>query len=179
MEKQDLLYQNMTAFYRGDPARIQHFVKVHSFAACIVLDEATAMLDPIGRQEGLSDALQAVLEAAALVHDIGIRPAEEKYGSCAGPLQEKEGPPLADKMLTEAGYSREAIDRVCYLVSRHHTYTGVDGPDYRILLEADFLVNCFEDKMPREAAMAALRKVFHTETGKRMMKTMFDLPDEE
>lgn len=82
-------------------------------------------------------------------------------------------------MLTEAGYSREAIDRVCYLVSRHHTYTGVDGPDYRILLEADFLVNCFEDKMPREAAMAALRKVFRTETGKRMMKTMFDLPDEE
>ena len=66
MEKQDLLYQNMTAFYRGDPARIQHFVKVHSFAAYI------------GRQEGLSDALQAVLEAAALVHDIGIRPAEEK-----------------------------------------------------------------------------------------------------
>ena len=167
MEKQDLLYQNMTAFYRGDPARIQHFVKVHSFAAYI------------GRQEGLSDALQAVLEAAALVHDIGIRPAEEKYGSCAGPLQEKEGPPLADKMLTEAGYSREAIDRVCYLVSRPHTYTGVDGPDYRILLEADFLVNCFEDKMPREAAMAALRKVFRTETGKRMMKTMFDLPDEE
>ena len=174
MEKQDLLYQNMTAFYRGDPARIQHFVKVHSFAAYI------------GRQEGLSDAQQAVLEAAALDHDIGIRPAEEKFGKHDGPsqaragvaparprvrgvggeaaaaarrlpLQENEGPPLADKMLTEAGYSREAIDRVCYLVSRHHTYTGVDGPDYRILLEADFLVNCFEDKMPREAAMAALR----------------------
>ena len=79
MEKQDLLYQNMTAFYRGDPARIQHFVKVHSFAAYI------------GRQEGLSDALQAVLEAAALVHDIGILPAEEKYGSCDGKLQEQEG----------------------------------------------------------------------------------------
>ena len=35
MEKQDLLYQKMVAFYRGDPARIQHFVKVHSFAAYI------------------------------------------------------------------------------------------------------------------------------------------------
>ena len=81
MEKQDLLYQKMVVFYRGDPARIQHFVKVHSFAAYI------------GRQEELSGAQQAVLEAAALVHDIGIRPAEEKYGSCAGPLQEKEGPP--------------------------------------------------------------------------------------
>ena len=81
-------------------------------------------------------------------------------------------------MLTEAGYSREAIDRVCYLVSRHHTYTGVDGPDYRILLEADFLVNCFEEKMSQEAALSALRKVFRTETGKTLMKTMFDLPDE-
>ena len=161
MEKQDLLYQNMTAFYRGDPARIQHFVKVHSFAAYI------------GRQEGLSDALQAVLEAAALVHDIGIRPAEEKYGSCAGPLQEKEGPPLADKMLTEAGYSREAIDRVCYLVSRHHTYTGVDGPDYRILLEADFLVNADEGGLVRAAIENMRQSVFRTGAGIRLLDSIY------
>lgn len=167
MEKQDLLYQKMTAFYRGDPARIQHFIKVHSFAAFI------------GRQEGLSPDRQEILEAAALVHDIGIRPAEEKYGSCAGPLQEKEGPPLAEMMLTEAGYTAEAIDRVCFLVSRHHTYTGVDGPDYRILLEADFLVNCFEEKMRREAALSGLRKIFRTKTGKQLMKTMFALSGEE
>ena len=167
MDKQDLLYQNMVEFYRGDPARVQHFIKVHSFAAFI------------GRQEGLSPARQEILEAAALVHDIGIRPAEEKYGSCAGPLQEKEGPPLADKLLTEAGYSTEAVDRVCFLVSRHHTYTGVDGSDYRILLEADFLVNCLEEKMSREAALSGLRKVFRTETGKTLLKTMFDLTDAE
>ena len=161
MEKQDLLYQNMTAFYRGDPARIQHFVKVHSFAAYI------------GRQEGLPPAQQAVLEAAALVHDIGIRPAEEKYGSCAGPLQEKEGPPLADKMLTEAGYSREAIDRVCYLVSRHHTYTGVDGPDYRILLEADFLVNAGESGYDKKTIESVRRQFFRTETGIRLLKSVY------
>ena len=72
----------------------------------------------------------------------------------------------------------EETERVCYLIAHHHTYTDVDGMDYRILLEADFLVNCFEEKMSREAALSALRKVFRTETGKTLMKTMFDLPDE-
>lgn len=167
MDKQDYVYEKMVEFYRGDPARIQHFVKVHSFAAYI------------GRQEGLSPAQREILEAAALVHDIGIRPAEEKYGSCPGKLQELEGPPLARQLLTEAGYSPEAVQRACYLISRHHTYTGVDGIDYRILLEADFLVNCFEEKMETQAAQAGLRKVFRTETGKALMKNMFLLPPEE
>jgi hypothetical protein len=30
-----------------------------------------------------------------------------------------------------------------------HTYTGVDGMDYRILLEADFLVNAHSDGLGR------------------------------
>lgn len=29
-----------------------------------------------------------LLETAACVHDIGIKPAEEKYGVCDGPLQD-------------------------------------------------------------------------------------------
>lgn len=58
----------MIEFYRGDPARIQHFVKVHSFAKLI------------GEEEHLEEKTLYILEAAAYVHDIGIRPAEQKYG---------------------------------------------------------------------------------------------------
>ena len=36
-------------------------------------------------------------------------------------------------------------NRIIRLVS-HHTYTGVDGLDYRILLEADFIVNAGESE---------------------------------
>lgn len=155
------LTQKMIAFDSNDPKRIQHFIKVHSFARII------------GEGENLDERTQFILEAAALVHDIGIRPAEEKYGSCGGKLQEQEGPAPARKMLTELGFDAEATERICYLVAHHHTYTSVDGIDYRILLEADFLVNLYEDNCSVEAVESALKNIFRTGTGITICKTMF------
>lgn len=37
-----------------------------------------------------------------------------------------------------------------YLVGHHHTYKDIDGLDYQILVEADFLVNYFEDGLDKE-----------------------------
>lgn len=161
----DAVYREMMRYYRSDPKQIQHFVKVHSFAA------------QIGRGEGLDARTQLILELAALVHDIGIKPAMEKYGSSAGPLQELEGPMPAWELLLSQNVPPEVAERVCYLVSRHHTYSDVDGPDYRILLEADYLVNCYEGNFPKEAARAGLERVFRTETGIWMQKTMFGLEE--
>ena len=125
------LYQDMIEYYAGDPGRIQHFVKVHSFARLI------------GQMEGLDEELQTILEAAAYVHDIGIKPAEALYGECGGKLQEELGPEQAKKMMKKCGFSESQVERVSYLVGHHHTYTGIDGADYQILVEADFLVNLF------------------------------------
>lgn len=158
------LYMQMVEFYREDPARIQHFVKVHSFARLI------------GEEEGLDEKTLFTLEAAALVHDIGIKPAEEKYGSSAGPLQEKEGPALAAEMLGKLGFEPEVIQRVSYLVGHHHTYTNIDGKDYQILVEADFLVNYYEDHVSKENIRTGSGKIFRTETGKKLVKEMF-FPD--
>jgi hypothetical protein len=36
--------------------------------------------------------------------------------------------------------------RICFLIGHHHTYTKIDGPDFQILVEADFPVNIDEDK---------------------------------
>ena len=105
----DTLYQSMVTYYQGDPARIQHFVKVHSFARMI------------GRLEGMDEPSLLILEAAAFVHDIGIKPAEELYGSCDGKRQEELGPKPAKEMLEKCGFEKEQIDRVAYLVGHHHT----------------------------------------------------------
>lgn len=160
----DTIYQlirQMTTYEKGNPRRIQHFIKVHSFAKII------------GIGEGLDADMLYTLEIATIVHDIGIRPAEEKYGSCEGKLQEQEGPAPAREMLSALSIDADIIDRVCYLVAHHHTYDQVDGIDYRILLEADALVNLYEDHVPNTAVEAMLQNVFRTETGTKICREMF------
>ena len=45
--------------------------------------------------------------------------------------------------------------------------------DYRILLEADFLVNAFEDNLSKEAIESFGNKVFKTGTGKSLLRTLY------
>lgn len=163
MWENNILITEMMKYYTGDPKRTQHFIKVYQFAKMI------------GEMEGLSEELQHILETAAIVHDIGIKPAEEKYGSCGGKLQEQEGPAVAEEMLQRLGYGPEVIHRVCYLVGHHHTYDQIEGSDYRILVEADFLVNLYEDGVSRDAVKNAYDKIFRTETGRRMCSLMFSV----
>lgn len=157
------LIDEMIAYDKGDPRRIQHFMKVHDFARTI------------GQLEGLDDDTLYILESAAVVHDIGIHVCEEKYGSCEGKLQENEGPALAKEMLERLGYEQEVIDRVCYLVGHHHTYTNIDDMDYQILVEADFLVNLYEDKVSLDAVHKAYQNIFKTESGKKICRDMFGI----
>ena len=53
-------------------------------------------------------------------------------------------------MLQRLQYTEEVIDRVCYLVAHHHTYSHIEGKDYQLLVEADFLVNLYEDAEPED-----------------------------
>lgn len=154
------LFSAMTDYYAGDPARINHFVKVHAYV----------------RQIGLAEQLDAdtlfLLEAAALTHDIGIREAERLYGQCGGKLQERLGPPEAQKMLDSLGFAPDVTERVCFLIAHHHTLDGVDALDWRILLEADFLVNMIEEGMKAEAIQCGREKTFRTEMGVRLMERL-------
>ena len=155
----------MTEFYSGEAKRVQHFMKVHGFARTIA---ALENMDP---------AEKYVLEAAAIVHDIGIKPSEEKYGNCFGQNQEKEGPPVARTMLKELGFNGALIERVCWLVGHHHTYAPIEGMDHQILVEADFLVNLFEGNKDRETIYSAYNKIFKTKSGKQLCKNMFALEE--
>lgn len=158
---EDKLFMEMIHYYSGDAKRIQHFVKVHSFAKLI------------GEMEQLDEETRKILETAAYVHDIGIKPAERKYGKCNGKLQEQEGPSAAREMLVKLGFEDKITERVCYLVGHHHTYTNIEEMDYQILVEADFLVNLYEEHSSIETVNAVYQKIFRTESGKKICKTMF------
>lgn len=162
-EKLDKVFISMIEFDRGDARRIQHFTKVHSYARLI------------GKMENIDDKTLYILEAAAYLHDIGILVSEQKYGYQNGKLQEEEGPEPAGKILEENGFDREIIDRVKYLIGHHHTYTNIEGDDYQILVEADFIVNLFEDEESIETVRNVYDRIFKTVSGKKILKNMFGL----
>jgi len=157
------LHLAMIELYSNDAKRIQHFCKVHSYAKLIA------------ETENVDKKCLFIIETAALTHDIGIHVCEEKYGNCNGKLQEKEGPALAEQMLSELGFEKDVIERVSFLVGHHHTYTGIDGLDYQILVEADFLVNLFEGNTDTAHIRATYDNIFRTETGKKICREMFGL----
>ena len=148
---------------KGDAKRIQHFIKVHSFA------------ELIGRMEGLDSRTLEILRTAAVLHDIGIHAAEEKYGNCSGKYQEIEGPAPAREILSRLTTDKELIDRVCFLIAHHHTYSGIDGSDWQILLEADFIVNAYEDALKADAIRHFRNNIFKTKSGLSLLNKIFAL----
>ena len=161
MNKINNLLLEMVNFDAGNPKLIQHFIKVYEFAKLI------------GNMENISPDEMEVLEAAAIVHDIGIKVCMEKYGNCNGKLQEQEGPIYAEELLKRLEFKQEVIDRVSYLVGHHHTYSNINGIDYQILVEADFLVNLYESESNEEAIRNAYNKIFKTESGRKLCSEMF------
>lgn len=65
------------------------------------------------------------------------------------------------------------IERVCFLVGHHHTYTAIDDIDFQILVEADFLINIFEDGMSQEAVCKIRDRYFRTNAGLSLLKLMY------
>ena len=148
---------------KGDARRIQHFIKVHSFAKLI------------GEKEKLSDEMMKTLEAAAILHDIGIHEGERLYGRNDGEIQQKLGPDIAKEILQSVGGYEDVTERVMYLIAHHHTYTGIDGKDLQILIEADFIVNLYEDNASEKAVRNAYERIFVTESGKRILRESFGI----
>lgn len=159
-EQLDALCMAMVAHDKGDPKRIQHFLKVNAFA-CL-----------IGRQEGVDEHTLFILDAVGYIHDIGIRLAEEKYGYQNGQIQQELGPDAARAMLSGLGFAEADIERICWLIAHHHTYTDIEGIDYQILVEADFLVNLYEKQSDRQTVENVYNNIFRTETGRHILQTM-------
>jgi uncharacterized protein len=143
----------MVEYNGNDVRRIAHAMKVWGFAKSVA------------ELEGLGNADRETLSYAAILHDIGIHNAERLHGSSAGNYQELEGPPVARAILAPMGLPEDVVARVAFLVGNHPTYPKVDRPDFRILVEADFIVNAQEDSMDSASIAAARRSVFRTAGG--------------
>ena len=165
MKRNFALYNAMSELFRGDARRCQHFIKVASLAK------------HLAEGENADKELIELVEAAGLVHDCGIKIGEAKYGAghCTGKIQEQEGPAVARELLKAVGYEEAKVERICYLVGHHHTYSNIGGLDYQILVEADFLVNFYEDGTPKKNIAKAVKRIFRTQSGLALAKKMFVL----
>jgi len=155
------MQKKMIDFYEGSIRDIEHFLKVLSYASLI------------GRMENLDVKTQGLIELAAIVHDISIPYCRKKYGSANGKYQEKESEAILRPFLAEFELEEDVLERIIYLISHHHTTDNIDGIDYQILIEADFLVNAAHDNMPKENIRIFLDKVVKTASGKALIESVF------
>ena len=142
---------------------VNHFMKVWGFARTI------------GILEGLDPVTQETLELAAVAHDIACPLCRRKYGQADGRHQELEGEELTRQFYEEFHLPEEQLERICYIVAHHHSFSGVQGLDYQIMLEADFLVNAGESELSLEGILNFREKVFRTGTGIRLLNQMYGL----
>jgi hypothetical protein len=71
--------------------------------------------------------------------------------------------------------TEEQIERVSFLVGHHHTFSDIDGIDYQILVEADYIANATENGYSMQNVENFMQKIMKTESGKRILKSIYKL----
>lgn len=149
----------MRAVFGPDSRRIHH--------ALGVLEAAERLLAQLG-----GDA--KVVLATAILHDIGITTAERVHGSSAAKFQELEGPPIARAILERLGVDPARIDHICDIIANHHSAQGRDTIEFRILWDADMIINLMpEAPVHGEALDKLLAAHFRTLPGRALAAERF------
>jgi len=150
----------MQDYFGADQRRIDHALQVSLYA-----EELLAYVD----------ADPVITLAAAYLHDIGIPEAERKHSSSSGQWQEIEGPPIARTILVNLDAEETLTEQVAAIVASHHTRNGIDSPEFRVIWDADALVN-FAGVLPGksiEQIEATLHEHMVTEPGFRIARRIF------
>jgi len=160
--------RELKEYFGSDERRINHALKVLAAAEIIMSGEQVC---------GIT---HDVVTVTALLHDVGIKVAELKYNSSAGPYQELEGPPVVRKIMERLGAPQEITERVTYIVGGHHTAHKNDGLDFQIIWESDLLVNIEEEELDRnnEQLRKIINKNFRTPTGLHIARLRYNLESE-
>jgi len=156
----EVAIQKMKEYFQ-EQRFVEHTLKVLSTAEKIYVGE------------GLKhDFLWNVVTLGSIFHDIGIPEALKKHGSLEALYQEQEGPAVARKLMEETGVRPDIIERVCYIVGNHHTHKRVDGLDFQIIWESDFIVNIDEKNITLEPDKVeqAVQENMSTKTGLRLIR---------
>lgn len=152
---------SMMKYFSGDVKRINHAMKVFCFAQTIC------------EREDIKTNEKEIVKLSAILHDIGIKEAERKYNSSAGKYQEIEGPLTAEVILNRFKLDIDTVSRVKFIIGNHHSYNKIDGIDFQILVEADFLVNIYEDNIERETVKIIKDKYFKTNAGRDIIDSIY------
>lgn len=155
------IMEKMIIYSYGNVHDINHFLKVHGYARTIA------------ECEGLPEDVVRRTEIAAILHDIACPLCREKYDAADGKHQEIEGMPLTREFLSEFDMPESEKERIVYLVGHHHTLDEIDGDDYQVLIEADYLVNADESDYSMANIENMLNKVYKTETGKTLLREIY------
>ncbi len=155
----DRVAVEMKRYFGHDFKRIGHAANVARYAEQIV------------REEGGNPA---VVLCAAYLHDIGIHEAERKHKSTAARYQHQEGPPIAKDILTRLGANEALIEEVCDIVGHHHHPRDEETLSFKIVYDADLIVNFEEQQKDREIRRervgSIIEKKMFTDTGKRLAR---------
>ncbi len=139
------------------------------------IDHALAVLAHAERIHAAEGGDAPVVVAAALLHDIGIQEGERIYGSNAPRYQEMLGPPIARRIMEDLSMDEKTIEHVVRIVGSHHSAKDIDTIEFRIIWDADALVNLADEGPPRTPVQwkKKIEKVFRTAAGKAIAETIF------
>ncbi len=156
----DKLIDEMKKVFGADCKQINHALTVLDYAEKIQIVEGG---DPL------------VVKAAAILHDIGIHAAETKHASAAGRYHQIEGPPIAKRILQNYELDDETIAHICKIIANHHSAKDIDTIEFRIVWDADSLVNIPEDfaDAGKEKLQQIIDKTFKTCKGRQIAVESF------
>jgi HD superfamily phosphodiesterase len=120
----------MIGFFGEDVGRIEHALRVLYHAERTMERYDVYDLD--------------IVLATAILHDVGIKIAEEKHGSQDAEKQELYGPPTAQELLSSIDFPASKIEKVKEIIGNHHSPSKYDYVELEILKEADRIVNQVE-----------------------------------
>lgn len=140
---------------------IDHLLKVWSYARIIAM------------ASNVDEETMYLIEVESLIHDIACPLCRKKYGDTDGKHQEIESDSLVRDFLGALNVEQKIIDRVSFVVSHHHTYSDIDGMDYQILIEADYIVNATENMYDTHNVSNFIQKLAKTDACIEILKSIF------
>ena len=143
----------MKHYFQKDFKRIGHAVKVARYAEKII---------------NLEKGDLAVVLSAAYLHDIGLK----GHHSTEAQYHEKEGSLRARAILIKLGASKDLIDEVVGIISRHHHPGPEESENFKVVYDADLIVNLEEQQKEKSVKgkriVSIINKALFTERGREL-----------
>ena len=160
VDTREFLLRELESYFGSDIKRINHAKKVLAFAEELLAEE---------------NADQEIVVAASILHDVGIKAAEQRYGSSAGKYQEELGPDIAREILLKTGLAHGDIEEICRIIAHHHSPGEVNTRNFKVLYDADWLVNLKDEVSTSDKVKLKniINKVFLTKSGRLKAEKLY------